>query len=127
MRRSQSKCRDFNDNDLPKCQVYTVVAGDSAIDIAQKFKASACCVWWQRLLADRRFRICRPPAVQIARPRAGASSCRRALCAQVDLDEMLALNNLTAADGLQPNFKVSRRAWACVEWWLEEGDRISWG
>ncbi|PSC74647.1 lytic transglycosylase [Micractinium conductrix] len=35
---NQAKCRDFNDNDLPNCQVYTVVAGDSARDIAQKYK-----------------------------------------------------------------------------------------
>ncbi|KAL4424138.1 hypothetical protein ABPG75_001439 [Micractinium tetrahymenae] len=35
---NQDKCRDFNDNDRPMCQMYTVQAGDTAIEIAQKYK-----------------------------------------------------------------------------------------
>ncbi|EFN50746.1 hypothetical protein CHLNCDRAFT_59444 [Chlorella variabilis] len=37
---NQKKCRDFNDNDTPDCQMYVVQAGDSATMIAQKFKVS---------------------------------------------------------------------------------------
>lgn len=37
-RRNQDKCRDFNDNDRPLCQMYTVQAGDTATEIAQKYK-----------------------------------------------------------------------------------------
>ena len=34
-RRNQVQCRDFSDNNLPDCRVYTVVAGDTATSIAE--------------------------------------------------------------------------------------------
>lgn len=37
-RRNQVQCRDFNDNDRPMCQMYTVQPGDTATEIAQKYK-----------------------------------------------------------------------------------------
>ena len=57
-RRNQVQCRDFSDNNLPDCRVYTVVAGDTATSIAEKFKVSRCslfherrggCVWGERV------------------------------------------------------------------------------
>lgn len=35
---NQATCRDFNDNDRNPCQMYTVQAQDTAMDIAQKYK-----------------------------------------------------------------------------------------
>lgn len=35
---NQVECRDFNDNDRPKCQIYTVESGDTANLIAQRYK-----------------------------------------------------------------------------------------
>ena len=43
--RNQKKCRDFNDNDTPDCQMYVVQAGDSATMIAQKFKVRMRWKW----------------------------------------------------------------------------------
>lgn len=40
-RRDQEKCRDFNDNDRPMCQMYTVQSGDTITTIAQRYKVGA--------------------------------------------------------------------------------------
>lgn len=52
-RRNQDKCRDFNDNDRPLCQMYTVQAGDTATEIAQKYKVGAARCRAQRGAAGR--------------------------------------------------------------------------
>lgn len=40
-RRDQENCRDFNDNDRPMCQMYTVQSGDTITTIAQRYKVGA--------------------------------------------------------------------------------------
>jgi LysM repeat protein len=38
---NQKECRDFNDNDRPTCQVYTVQSGDTITTISQRYKVDA--------------------------------------------------------------------------------------
>ena len=42
--RDQKECRDFNDNDRPMCQVYTVQSGDTITTISQRYKVGVACL-----------------------------------------------------------------------------------
>lgn len=85
---NQKECRDFNDNDRPECQVYTVQAGDIATDIAAKYKVGFCARvrgWrgWLRRLAPVRCG-CNEGCVELGEAGAALappSTTRTRLCA----------------------------------------------
>lgn len=127
-RRDQTDCRDFNDNDRPLCQVYKVVAGDSATEIAQRFKVGRARGLRSALLGGQRGRrhgqhaavhaASRPPwphcLATNSHPPARVFVPPPPLpCPQVDFNEMLALNNLTvaAAENLPLNFSLKLPKW----------------
>ena len=98
------QCRDFSDNNLPDCRVYTVVAGDTATSIAEKFKVGRSlprvggilyvCVEGgegPETCPNARFIPIRSPTPHTL---------------QVVVTEMLTLNNLTSSSVLPLNFKV---------------------